>query len=587
MYEISINVNKNIKLNTKQFTLLKLIGQLGFLNFTQLTLLWSVINQTYVGFSHSTIKRWISNYHLLKKRSITISKTKRSSNLSRPVYYISSVGVRMLQKYKVDYIPLQRLNFNAHNEQCNEVTVQTLFKAAFDIDLLNNPQLKPLDQQSKHLLASSNFNLDKLDLRQFAKQVPNYKRYPFVPDQMISFYLNGQKCEIMIELDNRTENDNVQMQKIFNYLLYANDQPDKRILMVIAITDGSLPNYRVPKYKPLYNKVNNLLNKFKKYTIDHNHKKFSLAKIYRKVNNLTITIAGVNEAHIDLADFISNKDYVHFSTITLKNMANLLTNRFQQKVTFQVNSKINAHHLNYLDKQGLTLGYMIYNPNPAIYQTIKLGYEHSLDTYLDLYECIPQNSIYSFPARARRLLTPSIPDYYQDHTGQSVFSHMQGMIFQPIIENSINPDLLLQLLFAKQNYYKYLYRFFTTGTISAKDTTNYNSLTYIRSTTYPLINLYLKKAHIQLQNVSPRSYQILNKIAEKTTSAKEFSKQIHIQDIPLEVISSIFKQIPIRASSSPYYSTSSSQPCFDPSKYLYLPDQTNPDKRTKITILAK
>ena len=77
MYEISINSNNIIRLNTKQFTLLRLIGQLGFLNFTQLTLLWSVINQTYISFSYSTVRRWIINYHLLKKRSVPPSKTKR------------------------------------------------------------------------------------------------------------------------------------------------------------------------------------------------------------------------------------------------------------------------------------------------------------------------------------------------------------------------------------------------------------------------------------------------------------------------------------------------------------------------------
>ena len=60
MYEIIINSNKSIQVNKQQFSLLKLIGQLGFVNFNQLTLLWSVVNKTYVGFSHSTIRRWIN-----------------------------------------------------------------------------------------------------------------------------------------------------------------------------------------------------------------------------------------------------------------------------------------------------------------------------------------------------------------------------------------------------------------------------------------------------------------------------------------------------------------------------------------------
>lgn len=584
MYEISINSNNIIRLNTKQFTLLRLIGQLGFLNFTQLTLLWSVINQTYISFSYSTVRRWIINYHLLKKRSVTPSKTKRSSNLSRPVYYLSSTGVRILQKYQVDYIPLSRLKFNSHNEQCNEVTVQTIFKAAFDVDLFSKPGPKSLDQKIEHILASSTFNLNELDLRPFAQQIVNYNKYPFMPDQMISFIQNNQRCEIMVELDNRTENDNIQLQKILNYLEYAHENPYKQIMMVIAITDGSLPNYRVPKYKSPYNKINNLLTKFRNSTVSYKKQRHSIADIYRKVKNLTITIAGVAEAHVDLADFINNKNYVEFSIVGLKKMAKLLTKRFNHKVDFQKNQVLCTNQLNYLDIQGITLGHMVYNSNPAIYQTVKIGYEHSLDTYLDLYEYIPQNYIYSFPARVRRLLVPSIPKYYANNPSQSKFSHLQGMIYQPVIENNINLNLVLHLLFTQHHYYRYLYKFFTAGKISATDNPqNYTHLTYIRSTTYPFINPYLKKLHIQLKNIPSRPYRIIHSIAAKSNSAKEFSMQIHIQDIPIEVLRSILRQISIKSFSTPYYPTSSSRSDFDPDEYLYLPDQINPDKRTKIS----
>ena len=39
MYEININSNKTIRFNEKQFALLKLIGQLGFVNSNQLNLI--------------------------------------------------------------------------------------------------------------------------------------------------------------------------------------------------------------------------------------------------------------------------------------------------------------------------------------------------------------------------------------------------------------------------------------------------------------------------------------------------------------------------------------------------------------------
>ena len=176
MYKILINNNKTINLSKEQFILIKLIGQLGFVNYNQLTLLWCVANKTYVSFSYSTLRRWINNYHLLRKRPVTPSKIKRSSNLSRPVYYLAPISIKMLKHYNVDYIPLSQLNYNSHNEQCNEVTVQSLYRAAFDVDLINNLHQQPIDRKTNHLMASSNFSLDKLDLRQFSKQVPNYKR---------------------------------------------------------------------------------------------------------------------------------------------------------------------------------------------------------------------------------------------------------------------------------------------------------------------------------------------------------------------------------------------------------------------------
>lgn len=573
MYEIA--------LNEKQFAFLKLIGQLGFSNFKQLTLLWSIVNRTYVGFSHSMLRRWINNYHLLKKHSVIPSQKKRSSNLSRPVYHLSSFGVRALKNNNIDYIPLEQLNYNSHNEECNEVTIQALFQAAFDVDLVNS-QLKPINLNLKNIVASSRFDLNKLDLRSFSKQVANYKAHPFIPDQMISFTRHNQKYEVMVELDNRTENDNIQMAKIFNYIKYAYQHPQTQIMMVIAITDGSLPTYRVPKYSMPYLKVNNLLSKFKTYTIEYHGQKYSLVDLYRRVLNLTITIAGVKEAHVDIADFINDKNCISFSIAELKLLANILTKKYKHKVFFQTNKKINLDRSNYLNIQGKTIGYMIYNPNPIIYQPIKIGYEHTLDTYLDLNACIPQNYIYCFPTRSRELLVPAIPAYYQHNPGQANFSQQQGMIFQPILEDNINPKWLLQLLFAKEHYYRYLYNFFISGAISASDTTHYKKLTYLQSRAYRIVNSYLQHTHMQLNNDSPRSYQVLRHIAKQSNNAKAFAKQLNPQDIPLEVINSIFRQIPIKAFSSPYYPTSSSYTSLIPSNYLYLPNHPNPEKRTKI-----
>lgn len=577
MYELLIRNHKSVSLNARQFRFLKIIGQLGFLNFNQLTLLWSTVSQTYSSFSHSMLRKWINQYQLLKTRPV---KKYKPSELSRPVYYLSPAGIRMLTKYHTDYIPSEYLKFNPHNEQCNEVTIQTLFKAAFDIDLINNPKQEPLNSNLKYLIASSHFNLDQIDLRPWAKQVPDYKKYPFVPDQMISFNQDGHRCEIMIELDNRTEDNQIQIQKIINYMVYANNHPNKRILMVIAIVDGSLTSFKLRHYRPVYKKIHNLLEKFKNKHLRDSKRIYSLGSIYRKIHNLTITVAGVREAHIDLSDFITNKNPVVSYYLVLNALAKSIATKLGKKVVFQINRKLMHTNLDYISWQNKVIGYMVYNSNPSIYQPVLVGYEHTLDTYLDLFDCIPKGCIYAFPLRPRKLLTPAIPKYHLKQYDHPLYE--QGMVYQPVLEDNINPNWLLQLLFAKQRYYRYLYKFFTTGKISASDKTNYSKLTYLTSIAHLSANQYLQLYHIKLQATSSRNYRILRKLALQSSSPKEFAKQLNPEEIPLELISSIFHQLSIKAFSSPYLPTSSIHQRFNPINYLFWPDTANPYKRAKI-----
>lgn len=577
MYELLIRNHKSVSLNARQFRFLKIIGQLGFLNFNQLTLLWSTVSQTYSSFSHSMLRKWINQYQLLKTRPV---KKYKPSELSRPVYYLSPAGIRMLTKYHTDYIPSEYLKFNPHNEQCNEVTIQTLFKAAFDIDLINNPKQEPLNSNLKYLIASSHFNLDQIDLRPWAKQVPDYKKYPFVPDQMISFNQDGHRCEIMIELDNRTEDNQIQIQKIINYMVYANNHPNKRILMVIAIADGSLTSFKLRHYRPVYKKIHNLLEKFKNKHLRDSKRIYSLGSIYRKINNLTITVAGVREAHIDLSDFITNKNPVVSYYLVLNALAKSIATKLGKKVVFQINRKLMHTNLDYISWQNKVIGYMVYNSNPSIYQPVLVGYEHTLDTCLDLFDCIPKGCIYAFPLRPRKLLTPAIPKYHLKQYDHPLYE--QGMVYQPVLEDNINPNWLLQLLFAKQRYYRYLYKFFTTGKISASDKTNYSKLTYLTSIAHLSANQYLQLYHIKLQATSSRNYRILRKLALQSSSPKEFAKQLNPEEIPLELISSIFHQLSIKAFSSPYLPTSSIHQRFNPINYLFWPDTANPYKRAKI-----
>ena len=73
MYEILLKNHKSIKLNSKQFQFLKIIGQLGFLNYSQLTMLWSVVKRTYSNFSHSMLKKM--DYSISAAEDSTCSET--------------------------------------------------------------------------------------------------------------------------------------------------------------------------------------------------------------------------------------------------------------------------------------------------------------------------------------------------------------------------------------------------------------------------------------------------------------------------------------------------------------------------------
>lgn len=558
MYELILSNNKIVVLNERKFTFLKLINQLGFLNRDQLTLLWSVVNKSYKSFSYSVLRRWLVQYHLLEKH---ISPQKYLSDLSRPVYYVSSTGINLLKKYHVDYIPLDYLQFNSHNEQCNEVTIQTLFRAAFSYDLNNNLNLQLRNNDMKQLITSPFFELSQLDLRPFSMQVNNYKAYPLIPDQIISFNQGNNRCEIMIELDNRTENNTVQLQKIANYIYYAKKNPNKRILLAIAITDGSLTNRKNKRFKPVYQKINNLLSKFKRSVVNNN---VLLEDLYLETRNLMITVSGVSEAHIDLADFILNTDLISPSIYSMKSLAILLTQKTKKQIIFKQNDSLPK--TNYFTTQGQLLGQMFDSDNHNSHIKLFLGFEHSLDTYIYLHKASQRHYsfIYVYPMRAEKLLTPAI-------VNSSILA------YQMVLGANYNVSLIFQMLYIKKQYSNYLYHFFKFGKISASDISDYSHLTYLHPHNIPYINQFLKGTRLEINGESTRSYKQLHDLALKITSSQEFSNQLNIQDIPLEVVCNIFKQLPIKAFKFPF----TSSPLPDNQLEVFFPNKINPEKRTK------
>lgn len=151
----------------------------------------------------------------------------------------------------------------------------------------------------------------------------------FVADEMISFQRAGRPHELFVEVDNRTEGNATQIQKVLNYIWYALEHPEKDIMMVLAIADGSVPTKQVPQYGNIGRKLGNLATRlFRAYVPnqyhDHQHAQHNgdaehgaadqeamvyLTDLYQQATNLSVRLTGVGEAHLDVAEFLLGSDY--------------------------------------------------------------------------------------------------------------------------------------------------------------------------------------------------------------------------------------------------------------------------------------
>lgn len=199
---------------------------------------------------------------------------------------------------------------------------------------------------SKVTIADPHFNIDEYDLRSFKRQFNiqfgEQNNLPFVADMMISFTRkNKRKQEIYVELDNRTEGNATQIEKILNYIWYALKHPEKDISMILAITDGSLPSRRVKEYTNIGRKLSNLVDYFLKAHIDNpTNSKLYLSQLYRNTLNLHIYLTGVSEAHIDVAQALLGSNYIGNYMNTIDALVNNLNKHTAWDVSFEKSHNI-------------------------------------------------------------------------------------------------------------------------------------------------------------------------------------------------------------------------------------------------------
>ena len=201
-------------------------------------------------------------------------------------------------------------NYSANSALMNLKLMSASVASKKPVDAFRYPTVNPDNLlRNINLISNPAFEPTLLDTSSFKNQY-KYQQYTFVADEVVSFSRNGRRQEIFVEQDNRTESNNTQIQKILNYISYALEHPQRDILLMISITDGSLSSSKVPKYTNIGRKLASLSSKFlKSYLPDENGERIFLSQMYKQANNLKIVLSGVSESQIDLTQFLLGSNY--------------------------------------------------------------------------------------------------------------------------------------------------------------------------------------------------------------------------------------------------------------------------------------
>ena len=275
-----------------------------------------------------------------------------------------------------------------------------------DLSLINNPA----------------FCLDDFDFspfnRQFKNEFAEKNELPFVADMMISFNRHHQRHELFVELDNRTESNDRQANKILNYLQYAIKHPKKDIEVIFAVTDGSLSSNRVKNFANVGRKLGNLANRIMQTFVVQNGQQVYLADLYQQASNLQVRLCGVSEAYLDVAEYLLGSNYFPDYLISLNQLIKTMNNQTDWKASFHPNQMFKGllenpslltqvegmnHNTSYrnheskslkrylpesvINQQGVwgTIVFSYPKANISYQQPVLFGHEHELNTVMETY----------------------------------------------------------------------------------------------------------------------------------------------------------------------------------------------------------
>ena len=463
-------------------------------------------------------------------------------------------------------------NYSANSTLMNLKLISASAASKKPVDAFRYPTVNPDNLlRNINLISNPAFEPALLDTSSFKNQY-KYQQYTFVADEVVSFSRNGRRQEIFVEQDNRTESNNTQIQKILNYISYALEHPQRDILLMISITDGSLSSPKVPKYTNIGRKLASLSSKFlKSYLSDENGERIFLSQMYKQANNLKIVLSGVSESQIDLTQFLLGSNYSmdYYQTIK-KYVAEINKNSSQWNASLELSKEFSAiihdpelatqplDKLSSLNENSPAKGLWRYTDtmyaSPILgtihyrnklsrqryNQPVIAGDEHSLDTVIQTLELINRASaikdtcppVVIYPHRERPVTAITLNQYRDLYNWLPTWRPTIPVMIQPLTGLKDNLQLHKELRWLTIQYDLDIYNYFKIGAI--------NKFALKKHPDYG--NEYITPLKWST-NTKARSYDELHQLALKMEK-KEFVDQLKLNEIPLGLFRTVLERWP-------------------------------------------
>ena len=575
------------QLSNELSKLLNLINRLGFVTIDQLDMLWSVINQKPKSFSRYVLKK------ITKRGSLIKSIPKKKSPVHKTIYVLSQNGEKALTNTG-DLVKQTSINY--HNEQVIDVIVQAMFAASFkpliyhdsaavtndstvvtrvatdtnltavpeddfgdldapidyDLDDLfsdqtTSPQIKINKAQANNDSESydkPDFNLADYSLNTFEKD----DTLPFWPDATISRRLaNGMEQRIFVEMDNLTERQSVQVNKILNYLWYAANHPHEQISLIYVVSDGSVRRVQKDHFTDRSKKLTLLADKLLvSYITDNSGNKHYLADLYMDLPNIDISLTSESEAYIDMTQALCQSNYYNDRQKSINEFVDYINQGNGWKAKYIPNDRgqdTAGKSENELLKSGSGLGVIrfTYGIERTLEQPIIAGQEHNFGTIILTHKLIDKAlknpdeynyPIILYPRRERKLTAITLAEYRNLNFSNQFYSYQQPLLMQPLWTISNDPQLNLELRWLIDNFAKSVHSYFANGYLSKQET---------KETADDSDILVPVKDR---NHFTARTYAALHALAKNTEDAKAFVAQLGINEVPFDVYSQLFNRCP-------------------------------------------